>query len=158
MNDLDYTTTSLQLEEMARQLDLPLLGVVSKDELKGRVKVGSIIINLESSTDGNGSHWILLKVFPKGQVIYFDPFGFAPPREVKRYIGKKIAVSHRHIQDIGSTMCGYYVLMCDCFMTHEKQDRDIYQRFDDFLNVFVVDTTKNDQIVKDYLLQHGIVL
>jgi hypothetical protein len=152
----DYTTTSIQLEDMALQLDLPLLGVVSKDELSGRVKVGSIIINLESSTDGNGSHWVLLKVFPKGQVIFFDPFGFAPPRQVKQYIKKKMAVSHRHIQDTNSTMCGYYCLMCDCFMTHQKPERDIYERFDDFLNLFKVDTKKNDQIVKDYLRDKGI--
>lgn len=153
---MDYTTTSLQLEEMARQLDLPLLAVLSKDELQGRVKVGSIILNLQSSMDGGGTHWTLLKVFPKGQVIYFDPFGFAPPRQVKQYIKKKIAVSHRQIQDTNSTMCGYYCLMCDCYMTHEKPDRDIYERFDDFLNLFKVDTKQNDQIVKDYLKQKGI--
>jgi hypothetical protein len=154
---MDYTTTNLQLEEFANRLNVPLLGVVSKDELHGRVNIGSIIINLESSTDGGGSHWVLLKVFPKGQVIYFDPFGFAPPREVKRYIKKKIAVSTRHIQDIGSTTCGYYCLMCDCYM-HENQSRDIYERFDDFLNVFKVDTRKNDEILKDYLRQYGISL
>lgn len=153
---VDYTTTSLQLEEMAKQLDLPLLGVVSKDELHGRVKVGSIILNLQSSTDGNGSHWTLLKVFPKGEAIYYDPFGFAPPRQVKQYI-KKIGVSTREIQDIGSTMCGYYCLMCDHYMTYEKEP-DIYERFDDFLNLFKVDTKQNDQIVKHYLSQHGISL
>lgn len=151
----DFTTTNLQLEEMARQLDLPLLGVVSKDQLHGRVKVGTIIINLESSMDGGGTHWVMLKVFPKGQVIYFDPFGFAPPKEVKRYIKKKIAVSTRHIQDIGSTMCGYYCLVCDCYMT-QNQSRNIYERFDDFLNLFKVHTKKNDDILKDYLHQYGI--
>jgi hypothetical protein len=41
-------------------------------------------------------------------------------------------------------------------MTHEKQGRDIYERFDDFLNLFKVDTTQNDQIVKDYLKGKGI--
>jgi wyosine [tRNA(Phe)-imidazoG37] synthetase (radical SAM superfamily) len=67
-------------------------------------------------------------------------------------------VSHRQIQDTNSTMCGYYCLMCDCFMTHEKQGRDIYERFDDFLNLFKVDTNQNDQIVKNYLKGKGIVL
>lgn len=154
----DYTTTSIQLEDMALQLDLPLLGIVSKDELHGRVKVGSIILNLQSSTDGGGTHWTLLKVFPKGQVIYFDPYGFAPPRQVRQYIKGKIGVATREIQDLNSTMCGYYCLMCDCFMTHEKQGRDIYERFDDFLNLFKVDTKKNDQIVKDYLRDKGIIM
>lgn len=150
----DYTTTNLQLEEMAKQLDLPLLGVVSKDQLQGRVKVGTIIINLEDST-GGGTHWVTLIVFPKKEVIFFDPFGFPPPREVNRYIGKKIAVSIRHIQDIGSTMCGYYCLACDHYLRHSKR-RDKYEAFDDFLNLFKVDTKKNDEILKDYLRQYGI--
>lgn len=154
----DYTTTNLQLEDMARKLNLPLLGIVSKDELQGRVKVGSIIINLQSSTDGGGSHWVTLKVFPKGQVIFFDPFGFAPPRQVKQYIGKKkIGISTRPIQDIGSTTCGYYCLACDHYLTHNRE-KDIFERFDDFLNLWKVDTKKNDEILKDYLRQYGIPL
>jgi len=153
---MDYTTTNLQLEDMARQLRLPLLGVLSKDQLHGRVNVGSIILNLQSSTDGTGSHWTLLKVFPKGEVIYFDPFGFPEPKEVKRYIGRKMAVSTRHIQDIDSTMCGYYCLMCDHYLSQHR--RDIYEHYDDFLNLFKVDTKKNDEILKNYLRPLGIQL
>jgi hypothetical protein len=152
----DYTTTSLQLQEFAKELQLPLLAIVSKDELKGRVKVGSIILNLQSSTDGNGSHWTLLKVFPKGQVIYFDPFGFPYPKEVGKYIGHKMAVSTRDIQSPNSTMCGYFCLACDYYMTYETERRDIYQRYDDFMNKFKVDTTQNDDILKKYLESVGL--
>ena len=154
---MDYTTDTFQLERMAEQLNLPLLEVVSKDQLEGRVKVGSIIINLESSTDGNGSHWVLLKVFPKGQVIYFDPFGFPPPRQVKQYIKKKIGVSTRQIQNTTSTMCGYYCIACDHYLTYNRE-KDVYERFDDYLNLFKVDTNQNDQIVKEYLSRYGITL
>jgi hypothetical protein len=155
---MDYTTTNLQLEDMSRQLRLPLLGILSKDELSGRVIVGSIILNLQSSTDGNGSHWVLLKVFPKGQVIFYDPFGFAPPKQVRQYIKGKIGSSTRQIQNIDSTMCGYFVLMADHYLTYNQTRRDIYERFDDFLNVFSVDTKKNDEILKDYLRPLGIQL
>ena len=153
---MDYTTTSLQLEEFAKQLDLPLLGIVSKDQLKGRVKVGSIILNLQSSTDGNGTHWTLLKVFPKDNVIYFDPFGFPYPKEVGKYIGHKIAVSNRDIQSPNSTMCGYFCLACDYYMTYETDRQDIYQRYDDFINMFKVDTRRNDFILTDYLESVGL--
>ena len=153
---MDYTTTSLQLEEFAKQLDLPLLGIVSKDQLKGRVKVGSIILNLQSSTDGNGTHWTLLKVFPKDKVIYFDPFGFPYPKEVGKYIGHKIAVSNRDIQSPNSTMCGYFCLACDYYMTYETDRQDIYQRYDDFINMFKVDTRRNDFILTDYLESVGL--
>ena len=154
----DYTTTNLQLEDMSRQLRLPLLGILSKDQLHGRVNVGSIILNLQSSTDGNGSHWTLLKVFPKGQVIFFDPFGFAPPKQVRQYIKGKIGVSTRQIQNIDSTMCGYYVLMADHYLTYNQTRRDIYERYDDLINLFKVDTKKNDEILKDYLRPLGIQL
>lgn len=154
----DYTTTNLQLEDMSRQLRLPLLGILSKDELAGRVNVGSIILNLQSSTDGNGTHWTLLKVFPKGQVIFFDPFGFAPPRQVRQYIKGKIGTSTRQIQNIDSTMCGYYVLMADHYLTYNQTRRDIYERYDDLINLFKVDTKKNDDILKDYLRPLGIQL
>jgi hypothetical protein len=40
----------------------------------------------------------------------------------------------------------------------ETKRRDKYEAFDDFLNLFKVDTKKNDQIVKDYLSQKGIAL
>lgn len=154
----DYTTTSTQLEEIAKELGLPLIGILSKDELKRPVKVGSIILNLESSTDGNGSHWTLLKVFPDKKVIYFDPFGFTYPKEVGKYIGHKIAVSNRDIQDPHSTMCGYFCLACDYYMTYETERRDIYQRYDDFINLFKVDTKQNDKILKDYLKTIGLII
>jgi hypothetical protein len=153
---MDYTTTSLQLEELAKELQLPLLAIVSKDELKGRVKVGSIILNLQSSMDGGGTHWTLLKVFPDKKVIYFDPFGFTYPKEVGKYIGHKMAVSNRAIQDPDSTMCGYFCLACDYYMTYETERRDIYQRYDDFINLFKVDTKQNDRILKDYLETIGL--
>jgi len=154
----DYTSSSTQLEQIAKTLKLPLIGVYSKDNLPTRCEVGSYIINLENSDVGNGAHWTCLKVFPTKEVIYFDSFGLPPPPTVKDFVKCKIATSNRQIQDIDATTCGYYCIMCDDYMSHQKQHRPIYERFDDLLNIFKSDTKKNDEILLDYLRQMGVKL
>lgn len=150
----DYTTDSLQLEEYAKKLKIPLIEVLSKDELVGRVLTGAYIINMQDST-GGGTHWVLLMVFPNKDVIYFDPFGLPPPEQVKTFIKKRIAISNRDIQDMTATTCGYWCLGCAHYMTHHKK-RPVYERFDDWLNIFKVDTKKNDQILLEYLKANGL--
>jgi hypothetical protein len=153
---MDYTSSSTDLEGTAQKLKLPLIGVFSKDTLPNRCYVGSYIINMEDSDVGNGTHWVLLKIFPTKEVIYFDSFGLSPPQQIKDFVKGKIASSNRQIQDINATTCGYYCIMVDHFMTYQKQHRPIYERFDDFLNLFKSDTKKNDFILLDYLRQMGV--
>ena len=74
----------------------------------------------------------------------------------RKYIGHKIAVSNRDIQSPNSTMCGYFCLACDYYMTYETDRQDIYQRYDDFINMFKVDTRRNDFILTDYLESVGL--
>jgi hypothetical protein len=153
---MDYTTTSTQLEEYAKILKVPLLGIVSKDELKGKIMIGSFIINMEDSDAGNGTHWTMLKVMPQG-IIYFDSFGLSPPPNVRQYIGKnKLASSNRQIQDPDASTCGLFCLGCDHYLTHNLKRKDIYERFDDWLNMFKVDTNENDKILLDYLQKNGL--
>jgi hypothetical protein len=153
---MDYTTSSTDLEGTAQMLKLPLVGVYSKDTLPDRCYVGSYIINMEDSDVGNGTHWVLLKIFPTKEVIYFDSFGLSVPPLIKDFVKVKIATSTRQIQDIDATTCGYYCIACDDYMTYQKQHRPIYERYDDFLNIFKADTKKNDLILLDYLKQMGV--
>ena len=155
---MDYTSSSTDLERTAQMLKLPLVGVYSKDTLPNRCYVGSYIINMEDSDVGNGTHWVLLKIFPTKEVIYFDSFGLSVPPLVKDFVKGKIATSTRQIQDIDATTCGYFCIACDDYMTYQKQHRPIYERFDDFLNIFKADTKKNDEILLDYLHQMGVKL
>jgi hypothetical protein len=154
----DYTTSSTDLEQIAKTLKLPLIGVFSKDNLPNRVYVGSYIVNMEDSDVGNGTHWVILRIFPTKEVIYFDSFGLSPPKQIIDFVGKKIATSTRQIQDINATTCGYFCLACDDYMSHQNQRRPIYERYDDFLNIFVADTKKNDEVLLDYLHQMGVDL
>lgn len=155
---MDYTSSSTQLELIAQKLKLPLVGIFSKDTLPTRCYTGSFIINMENSDVGNGTHWVLLKVFPSKEVIYFDSFGLSPPKQIIDFVGKKIGTSTRQIQDIDATTCGYYCIACDDYMTYQNKHRPIYERYDDFLNIFKADTKKNDEILLDYLRQMGVKL
>jgi hypothetical protein len=52
--------TNFEIEDIANHYGLNLSAVVMKDELANyKPKSGNYIINLESSTQGNGTHWIL---------------------------------------------------------------------------------------------------
>lgn len=148
---MDYSLSNFELIELAKTLKLPLVGVFSKDKLP-KCSVGSYIVNLEDST-GGGTHWVLVKVFPN-QVVYFDSFGLSPPEEIVRFV-KHFAMNNRQIQDYDASTCGYFCLACDFYLENNKR-RSVYERFDDFLNKWVFNTKKNDEILIDYLHQMGV--
>ena len=109
-------------------------------------------MSMQNSQNGPGSHWVMVKIFDEKNALYFDSFGERIPLEVmdflKRY--KPIPYSKRHIQDIGSSRCGLYVLACDKYMSTIKRKK-MLEQYDDFLNLFTEDTKKNDVILVDYL-------
>jgi hypothetical protein len=148
----DEETSNFDLEVLAKKYDLPLVGIYSKDELPERVKIGSYIVNLQDSTDGQGSHWCLIKIFDKKNAIWFDSFGQALPLEVLSFLKhyKPVPYSNRHIQNIDSSRCGLYCIACDRYMSTIKR-RSMLEQFDDFLNMFTADTKKNDAILVGYL-------
>ena len=54
-----------------------------RNELRNPRKNESLIINLDSNK-GSGTHWVAVK--KRGdKILYFDPFGIQPPKEVIRY-------------------------------------------------------------------------
>ena len=108
--------SNYDLKRIAGELKLPLVDVVSKDELKNQKKqLGSWVINLQDEDAGSGSHWVFLKIFSdklrddnkEGDAdtsdedddeykmmekrhevgaIYFDPFGIYMPKDVMEFV------------------------------------------------------------------------
>ena len=79
--------SNFELEEIADHYNFNLT-VVMKDELVNyKPKNGNYIINLESSTSGNGTHWLALIVHDK-KCFYQDSFGIIPPQEVTEFCKK----------------------------------------------------------------------
>ena len=148
----DEQTSNFDLEDLSQKYNLPLVGVYSKDELPKQIQVGSYIINLQDSTEGQGSHWCLIKIFDKKNALYFDSFGQPLPLEVLHFLRhyKPVPYSNRQIQNIDSSRCGLYCIACDRYMSTIKR-RNMLEQFDDFLNMFTGDTKKNDAILVDYL-------
>jgi hypothetical protein len=73
-----------------------------KDEIKSlkASKNANYIINLQSSSQGNGTHWmaILIRI---NKCFYCDSFGVLPPKEVIAFC-KKIPKSHLGYNDFAS--------------------------------------------------------
>jgi hypothetical protein len=146
--------SNVDIEDICQNLKLPLVGVFSKDRLPDKPYVGSYYINMENYDAGNGTHWVFARIFPSGEAIYFDSFGVKSPTEVETYLKpfRPFATNNRQIQDIQSDKCGLYCVACDYYFDYyAKPKEDIYESFDDFLNMWSKDTIRNDKILKEYL-------
>jgi putative N-acetylmannosamine-6-phosphate epimerase len=96
--------TNYDIEKISEKLDLPLIGVFMRDELPKERKIGSYIINMDSS-EGDGTHWVFAKIFCDSDrfdtdsdsddsveinkycgCLYFDSFGCGMPLEVEEFL------------------------------------------------------------------------
>ena len=147
------TLTNYDLENIAEQMKLDLIGVYSKDELPNRRIAGSYIINLQDSDTGPGSHWCAFKIFENGKACYFDSFGTPMPIEVDEFLKpfKPIATNNRDIQDVKSQKCGYFCIAFIDFFNGIDDKQDVFELYDDFLNAFSNNTKINDKIVLELL-------
>ena len=77
--------TNFDLEEVSKHYNFDLI-VVMKDELiNHKPKNGNYIINLQSTYEGNGTHWTMLSIRDK-KCFYQDSFGIIPPKEFQTHI------------------------------------------------------------------------
>ena len=149
--------SNIELEDIAEQDGLDLIGVYSKDQLPTERQVGSYIINLQDFNDGNGTHWSVFKIFDNGKCCYFDSFGAIFPEEVGEFlkIFKPIAINNRHIQEINSQKCGWFCLsFIKYFNDFDTKKNDVFEAYDDFLNIFSNDAKKNDKIVDELIKKY----
>jgi hypothetical protein len=145
------------LEKLCEQLELPIVGVFSKDLLPRERQVGSYYINLQNSDDGNGTHWTFAKIVEdddgEPKAFYFDSFGFGMPKEVEEFLKpfKPIPYNNRQIQNINSTVCGYYCLFCDYYLSKLRKQEDIEDDYENFLSLWSSNPEKNLTLLKSYL-------
>jgi hypothetical protein len=99
-------TTNIELELMAKQLNIPNFHCCMCDELKSIKNPLNIICNLQSS-DHNGSHWVL--IHNGEEKIYYCPFGSNIPKEIQEFLSKPILSSDIQIQPFDSDECGLYL-------------------------------------------------
>ena len=161
--------SNFAIEKLARKLELPIVGVFSKDELKTQPRMlGSYYINLMDSdkTDGegnNGSHWVFAKIYSDDDrdsdsgeeevptnALYFDPFGVGMPKVVAEFLRpfKPVYCNNREIQSINTSECGWYCLYCDYVLEHQQHSKTYKEDYEKFLNIWSDDTNKNLTLLK----------
>ena len=139
------------LEKLASFYKLPLIGIFMKDQMPSKVVDGCYIINLQSSTQGNGTHWTAMVIWKK-MSYYFDSFGAPPPVEIIQFTKKKkggdLLYNSWIIQDIKSENCGWYSIAFLLYLWKNRQNINLKDVFNQFVNNFIDDTTKNDEILR----------
>lgn len=157
--------SSHDIEVLCEKLELPLVKVCSKDQLGKQRQVGSYYVNMEDSKDGDGSHWVLAKIYcdeereenkvRKGDdlicnALYFDPFGISPPKEVVEFLKpfNPIDINTKQIQSVNTSQCGWYCLLCDYYLEHERHFKTYKQDFRSFCDSWSSDPINNLQLLK----------
>jgi len=164
--------SNFALERIAKKLELPIVGVFSKDELRDRPRIlGSYYINLMDSdkTDdegNNGSHWVFAKIYSdkdrddvdsdsdddikECKALYFDPYGCGMPKDVSNFLKpfSPVYCNNRQIQNINTSQCGWYCVLCDYMLEHKQERKSYLKDFEKFLNLWYDEPEKNLTVLK----------
>ena len=93
--------SNFDIEEIAHFYKIDIVVVMKAELIKIKPISGNYIINLESSKDGNGTHWMALRT-EDFDYVYFDSYGYLPPKEIttfcKRIHNSQLAHSTKEIQ------------------------------------------------------------
>jgi len=146
--------TNFDIERLSRFYHLPLVAVTMKDELPNKVIDGCYVINLQSSFQGQGSHWTSMFIH-KDNAFFFDSFGSPPSIEITNFVKKRkgchMYFNNFIIQDLKSQNCGWYCLamLLWCY-SHIVYKKDMKHMFNDFIDGFSNNTADNDRILKNF--------
>lgn len=152
IHDFDTLLTNIDLEDITLLMNIPLIAVVSKDKLKGKLKNGRYILNLEDSHQG-GSHWVAF-VKEDNNIFYFDSFAGYPVQPLVDVCTKNkyhIEFNITQIQDMSSILCGWYCVAFFKYLEINKNNNSTLKNCSDFVDMFKHDTKKNDQILIKFI-------
>ena len=142
LGDVPHPLTNFEIQEYY-QNEPRFNGVFSRDNLPNTIQNGAYVINLDEYHD-IGTHWVALYV-NNNIIIYFDPFGVGHiPREIMKFIARKMITNIYRIQAYDSIMCGYFCIGFINFMFNGN-------RLTDYTNLFSPNGfKKNDDIILKY--------
>jgi hypothetical protein len=144
--------SNFELEDIAQHYNFPLTVLMKNELVNHKPKSGNYIINLQSSTSGNGTHWMSMKISNK-QCFYQDSFGIAPPKEVidfcKGIPNSRLAFSEIQMQEISTETCGFYSIGLLIHINRTK-NKDIFKSAGEYINQFSYDSNKNNAILKNF--------
>lgn len=96
---MDRSLSNFDIDHFAISLGIPhWCGCHSRDLLPKRVDIMSVVINIQNSNDGEGTHWTSFVIL-NNIAIYFDSFGnLKPPLDVVEYIGPDVDIYYNSYQ------------------------------------------------------------
>jgi len=162
--------TDSQIRDLCDRMDIPLGDICFKDELPEELEFNKgYFINLQDSVDQDGkpspgTHWTFVECmkYPNDSTMgfYFDPYGVAPPENVKRVVkntlGKQgLPYSTKDIQSLMNNACGFYCLAFAHFINSSKyRSGYLFNDVEAFLDMFE-DLNKSADFKKnEYILKH----
>lgn len=157
--------SNIDIEKICKQLNLPLRGVYSKDLLPKDLQEGYYIINLTDHRNSAMGHWTGFYFSSASQrgahpSLYFDSFGFVPPKEIEMVFSPDYIYNAKQIQDISSSACGFFCIAfiaytsrgCELSPNFKKQNRKPSRvDFQSFCDLFSKDTKVNDDNLQNIL-------
>jgi hypothetical protein len=163
--------TNFDIERICKKLDLDIVGVYSKDELKDQKRqLGGYYINLANS-DQEGTHWTFFYIYSdddrwvdsddelssnsdykKTNALYYDCFGIGMPKEVSEFLKpfKPIPCNNREIQNITTSECGWYCISLHYSLEHKKNGQTYLEDFEKYLEMWNDDPKKNLKILRAF--------
>lgn len=158
-----------QITDLCTKMNIPLGDICFKDELPEELDFNKgYFINLEDSVDQDGkpaygTHWTFCECvkYPTGETnaIYFDPYGVAPPENVKRVVKNTIKkeglpYTKKDIQSLMNNACGYYCLAFAHYINSSKfRTSRLYEDAETFMSLFEDLNTSTDFKKNEYILK-----
>ena len=133
--------------EILNSYNIKINGIYQKDKLPNKLLDGFIVVNLQSSVEGFGTHWCAL-YHSKECDLYYDAFGFISPEAIEDKINKSYYYNKRDIQNINSSSCGFY---CIAFIKYIQNKKNKLEAFDKFISLFSGNTKQNEKVLYDLL-------
>lgn len=151
--------TNHEIIEFCEKKRIPLVACVTKDQLSTIPRRdGGYILNLQNDTTtsgkmNGGTHWIALFIDGK-KSAFFDPFGLAPPMEIRDYcIHLPMVYNDHQIQNEYSSVCGYYCICMLFYMNiYRKKIPDLHKRFRWFINHFEKNKPEKNRAILERLI------
>jgi hypothetical protein len=138
---------------ISQRYGISLTAVVMKDELIDiRAQSENFIINIQSSTEGNGTRWVVAVIRGKNY-FYQDSFGITPPTEIidfrKRIKGSRLAFLEMESQHLQAESSGWYACGLLIHISRNPQ-KELYKVCGEYINIFDYNTSKNNAILKSF--------
>jgi hypothetical protein len=148
---------------ICKKLKINLNGVYSKDDYENiNLENGFYIVNLQDSTDGNGTHWCLFAV-SNYEHLYFDSYGFPAPEIIENILNDTYLWNDTQIQHLDSNACGWFCIAFMFYMqnTRQAEPRTLSaaltkgknkEKYKNFINIFDKNNLmNNDKILYEFI-------